>query len=309
MKPTKKQSQAFDYLINDTVEFLGYGGAAGGGKSYLGCLWLMQFGYYFPGTRYFIGRDSLKDTKASVLKTWTKLSKEANFKDYRFSDNYIIFNNGSEVELLDLSYYPQKDPLYERFGSKEYTAGWIEEAAPVHPMAFEVLKTRIGRWMNKELGVKKKILCTFNPRKTWVDSTFYRPFSKGEETETTKFIPALAKDNPHLDEDYIKTLQNLKDEATKQRLLYGNFDYDDDPSALINFKSIENIYTNNHIEKTGNKYIICDVARYGSDKAVIMVWDGLVLLEVKTFPISSLVDIQNCINAMRSKYQYQHQIV
>jgi phage terminase large subunit len=109
-------------------------------------------------------------------------------------------------------------------------------------MAFEVLKTRLGRWMNKEYNIKKKILCTFNPRKTWVDTFFYRPYKKKEESEESKFIFALAKDNPHLPEDYIKTLENLKDKATKERLLYGNFDYDDDPTSLISFDKIEGSY-------------------------------------------------------------------
>jgi hypothetical protein len=42
------------------------------------------------------------------------------------------------------------------------------------------------------------------------------------------FIPALATDNPHLDENYITQLQRA-DEITRQRLLFGNFDYDDTP--------------------------------------------------------------------------------
>ena len=85
-------------------------------------------GYYAPNTKYFIGRDSLKETRESVLHTWRKLSNQIGFKEWKYNDNHIYFNNGSEIEFLDLSYYPQKDPMYERFGSKEFTAGWIEEA-------------------------------------------------------------------------------------------------------------------------------------------------------------------------------------
>ena len=274
MIPTPKQTKALDYLTNDKTEFVGYGGAAGGGKSYLGCFWLMQLGYYAPGTKYFIGRDSLKDTKASVLKTWVKLANSINFKAYKFSYNLIIFDNGSEVELLDLSFYPQKEPLYERFGSKEYTAGWIEEAAPVHYMAFEILKSRIGRWMNKEYNIKKKILCTFNPRKTWVYNTFYKPFRDDCLTSDTIFIPALATDNQHLPDDYIETLKNLKDEVTKQRLLYGNFDYDDDPALLVDYDAINDMFTNSHVSE-GVKHISADLAMQGRDKFVAGLWSGM----------------------------------
>jgi len=303
MHPTKKQQEALKHLTDKTTEFVGYGGAAGGGKSYLGCYWLMQMGYYAPGSKYFIGRDSLKDTRASVIKTWGKLAKEIGFSQFDFKNDLIEFHNGSEVELLDLSFYPHKDPLFERFGSKEYTSGWIEEASQVHPQAFEILKTRVGRWMNED--IKKKILCTFNPKKNWVDTTFYRPFISNKLPTDTRFIYALPTDNPHLAKDYIETLRNLKDKATRERLLHGNFDYDDDPSALIDNEHIKSIWTNTHrekLEENSTKYIVADIARFGSDKAVISVWKGLMIIEMVVFETSSTTQIQNTINALRSKH-------
>lgn len=303
MNPTNKQKKALLYLTDYQTKYVGYGGAAGGGKSYLGCFWLMQLCFYAPGTRYFLGRDSLKDTRASVLKSFQKLASELKFTAYKLSDTGIIFSNGSEIEFIDLSFYPYKDPLFERFGSKEYTAGWIEEAGQAHPLAFEVLKTRVGRWQNDKFNIFPKILCTFNPKKNWIDSTFYRPFIKNEESDDTKFVYALPKDNPYLPKAYMETLENLKDKATRERLLNGNFDYDDDPNAMISYESIKAIWTNNHIkENQFDKHIICDVARFGSDKAIIVVWSGLVVKEFHIFDISKTTDIQLCINAMRQKY-------
>ena len=52
----------------------------------------------------------------------------------------------------------------------------------------------------------------------------------------------LPKDNPHLPDDYMRRLEELKDESTKQRLLYGNFDYDDDPTSLIDFGQITEMW-------------------------------------------------------------------
>ncbi len=301
---TRKQSNALRVLTDHTTEFLGYGGAAGGGKTYIGCYWLMMMGYYSPGTKYFIGRDSLKDTRGSVLHSWRKLSNEIDFHEWHYSDNHILFDNGTEIEFLDLSFYPQKDPMYERFGSKEFTSGWIEEASSVHYMAFEVLKSRIGRWLNKECNIKKKILCTFNPKKNWIDSTFYRPYVNKREAENTKFIFALATDNPFLPDDYIDTLRKIKDKATRERLLNGNFDYDDDPTTLISYESIKNLYSNTYV-KGGTKYIIADIARYGSDKAVITVWDGLILIDRVVFDVSATTEIQKAIQALRMKHEVQ----
>ena len=298
MELTKKQKQAIRLLTNNVTDYIGYGGSAGGGKSVLGCIWLMELGYYLPGAKFFIGRDSIKDTRASVLKTWSDIASKIGFTAYKFNDIGIIFDNGTEIELLDLTFYPYKDPLFERLGSKEYTAGWIEEASQVHYLAFEVLKTRVGRWKNET--VKSKILCTFNPKKNWVDSTFYRPFINKKESDVIRFIYALPTDNRYLSKDYIKRLHELKDEATKQRLLFGNFDYDDDPTALIEFNQISEMWEKPR--SSGVKYITADIARFGSDKAVIMVWQGYNIIEIVSFDISSTTLIQNAIRSLAVKH-------
>lgn len=302
--PTEKQTTALKILTDRQTEFVGYGGAAGGGKSYLGCYWLMQLGYYAPNTKYFIGRDSLKDTRDSVLQTWRKLSIELKFNKWSYADNTIIFSNGSIIDFLDLSFYPQKDPMFERFGSKEYTCGWIEEASQCHPLAFEILKTRIGRYMNDERKIKKKMLCTFNPRKNWVDTTFYRPFIEKKELPDTKFIYALPTDNKYLPSDYIETLRNLKDKATKERLLFGNFDYDDDPDTLIIYDKIIDLFTNLQVRnESGNKYITADIARMGSDKAVIFIWRGWEVIDMIEYEVSKTTELQKAITTMKVKHK------
>lgn len=301
MELTPKQKQALDYLTDNETSYVGYGGAAGGGKSVLGCKWLMEMAFYCPKTKYFIGRDNIKDTRASVLYTWSEIAQKIGFNKYEFTDSGIEFDNGSVIELLDLSFYPYKDPLFDRFGSKEYTMGWLEEAQQAHSLAFEVLKTRVGRWKNKELNLPAKILCTFNPSKNWIDDTFYRPFIKKQEAQDTKFVLALPTDNPHLPPEYIDRLRNLKDEVTKQRLLYGNFDYDNDPTTLIDYTAVKNIWTNSHVER-GKKYMTCDVARFGSDKAIILVWEGFVIIDYLVFDVSKTTEITQAINALRFKH-------
>lgn len=302
---TIKQLEAWDFLTNTDTKYVGYGGAAGGGKSYLGCDWLQTMCTALPESKWFIGRDSLKDTRESVLFTWRKLAKQKGLTDWIYRDNHIIFKNGSEIEFLDLSYYPQRDPLYERFGSKEYTGGWIEEAGNVHPMAFEVLKTRIGRWYNQEWNLVGKILITFNPKKNWLYGTFYRPYKNKQLDKYTAFIPALCGDNPYLSAEYIEGLKALKDEATKQRLLFGNFDYDDDPTCLLDYQAITAQFSNSHIQpdyRNGHRFITADIARYGSDRAIIMVWMGWVIVEYIILDKSATTQIQQIIMAYRTKY-------
>lgn len=303
---TPKQVQALDYLTDDVTKYMGYGGAAGGGKSILGVAYLSQLAYYAGGTKYFIGRDQIKATKTSVVQTWTKYCKSIGFNAYRFtSDDHIVVygKNGAEskIEFLDLSFQPQKDPMFERLGSKEYTAGWIEEAGQVHPLAFETLKTRVGRWYNEEFNILPKILCTFNPKKNWIDKTFYRPWKANNEESDTKFVFATVADNPHLPKSYVDSLRNLKDEVQKQRLLYGNFDYDDDPNALLDYKQISGIWNKDkHIK--GQKYLTCDVARFGSDNTVYAVWNGFTIVHIESDAYTSVKDVVNRIRILKKDH-------
>lgn len=301
-----KQEEALQVLLDkDTEEFL-YGGAAGGAKSWTGCCWLLFSCLKYPGTRWFIGREELKRITESTLITFYKVAaaygciSNVDFK-YNGQKNFIQFKNGSRIDLLELKKLP-RDPLYERFGSTEYTGGWIEEAGEIDFGAYDVLKTRIGRHYNDKFNLVGKLFITCNPKKNWLYTHFYLPAKNGTLEALKKYIVAFVQDNPHIDSGYIERLRRTKDKAKKERLLNGNWEYDDDPDALCGYDDIIAMYTNIHVRKTGIKYITADVARYGSDKARILVWDGWVVIESISFDISSTVEIQNAINALRRKH-------
>ena len=194
--------------------------------------------------------------------------------------NYIEFTNGSRIDLLDCDYKPS-DPNYERFGSLEYTGGWIEEAGEIKFGAFDVLKSRISRHLNKEFNLPPKMLITCNPNKDWLYRLIYRPHRKHELAKEYAFIQSLYNDNPHTAVEYGKMLSQIRDKATKQRLMFGNWEYDDDPNALIEYDAIVDMFTNT-AEHSNDKYLTADIARFGKAKTVIMLWKGLEVYKVVT---------------------------
>jgi hypothetical protein len=195
--------------------------------------------------------------------------------------NYIDFINGSRIDLLDLKFQPS-DPLYERYGSLEYTDGAIEEAGEVNALGKDVLGSRIGRHLNKEFNIRPTMAITGNPKKNWTYQDYYKPFKEGTLSKNIAFIQSLYSDNPHTAESYKKQLAQIKDKSTKERLMFGNWEYDDDPATMLPYDSIIDLFTN-PIEEHGPPYLTIDVARYGRDKSVIMLWKGLSVMKLWTF--------------------------
>ncbi len=306
-----KQDEALHILTDNTTEEFLYGGAAGGAKSWTGCVWLLFMCVLYPGTRWFIGREELKRVTESTLMTFYKVCKAYGFKEFRYNGVYhfIYFKNGSRIDLLELKFKPS-DPLYERFGSIEYTGGWIEEGGEIDFGAYDVLKTRIGRQYNELYNLIGKLFITCNPKKNWLYTTFYLPSKNGLLPSIMKYLAAFVQDNPAIDKGYIERLQRTKDKSKRERLLNGNWEYDDDPDALCQYDDITAIYKNVHVKKTGKKYITVDVARFGSDIARICVWDDWVVIEQIPYPISATTQISTTILALRTKHQIpNHQCI
>lgn len=279
LTPTLKQHECYQALENPEVEEVFFGGGAGGGKSWALCESRLVRALRYPGYKSFIGRNELKRLMQSTYITWLKVCKHHNIPDHMWrldgKYNVIEFINGSRIDLLDLKFLPVEDPLYERFGSLEYTDGAIEEAGEVHPLAHEVLKSRTNRHMNEELGLPANLLCTGNPKKNWTYHHFYNPWKKDMLPEQIRFIQSLYSDNPYTAASYGKTLSRIRDKSIRERLMNGNWEYEDDPAALIDFEALSDMFTNYlDPEEHYKKYITVDVARYGKDKTVVTLWEG-----------------------------------
>lgn len=299
----EKQEEALRILTDEITEEFMYGGAAGGAKSFTGSIWLGFMALLYPGTNWFIGRKELKRITESTLQTFFKVAKMYGFSDeFKFNaqKNYIKFKNGSKIDLLELKYLPS-DPYYERFGSTEYTGGWIEEAPECNFGAFDVLNTRVGRHLNDKYDIVAKILLTANPNKNWAKKEFYDLHRKKELSPVRKFLQCLVTENPFIESGYIERLKRTKDPAKKERLLKGNWEYSDDPNALVNYDAIQLAYRNDHL-RGGNYFLTADIARLGSDKAIILIWQGWKVVDYKTFEVSKTTEIQDAINDFRYKY-------
>lgn len=302
MKLLVKQQHAVFYLKDTVTEEVLYGGAAGGGKSALGCLWLMEMCQKYPGTRWLMGRSKLKNLKETTLNTFFELATALKLSEqftYRAQEHIIRFKNGSEILLKDLFRYPS-DPNFDSLGSLEITGAFIDECNQVAYNAWQIVKSRI-RYKLSQYSLIPKMLGSCNPAKNWTYKEFYKPRREGTLPHYRRFIQSLPTDNPHLHPTYLKSLLRL-DKNSRQRLYYGNWEYDDDPATLIDHDSIADYFNPAHLTPEGSKYLTIDVARKGRDKTVFRVWHGWLCIHREAMAKSGLDEVVARASALQQRF-------
>ena len=306
MKLTIKQTKALDILEDTQTNELLFGGGAGGGKSMLGCYWILKSAIKYPETRWLIGRAILKTLKETTLNSLFDVMKLQGLeKDYHYTlnltNNTLTLFNGSQILFKDLFQYPS-DPNFDELGSLEITGAFVDEANQITEKCKEILRSRI-RYKIDQYNLVPKILFTCNPAKNWTYIQFFKPHKDKTLPSNKAFIQALVTDNLNISLHYIEALKSL-DKVSRERLLYGNWEYDSDPAKLMEYDNILNIFTKKKVPDINEKkYISCDVARYGDDSTVILVWHNFKIISYKILKKSSIVEVANTIKELAGIYR------
>ena len=301
---TKKQSQCWKLLTDDKTNIVVYGGSAGGGKSYLGCLWISTICLQYPGIRTLIGRTVLQQLKTTTLNTLFEVLQLMGLKSgehytYNGQSNIITFNNKSEILLKDLAFQPS-DPNYDSLGGIEVSAIFVDEAAQVSHLCYSILKSRI-RYKLNQYKLIPKVLLTCNPGQNWIKKDFYLPYVHETLEPNKGFVPALPMDNPHLPSSYIEMLKGLPT-SQRRRLLEGDWNYMEEDDSLFDFDYISNSVFRSPPNPLDKKYMSVDVARFGMDRSVVMVWVGLVVVECLVFSKLSTTELSSQIRSLIEKH-------
>jgi hypothetical protein len=273
----EKQIEALNTLYDPDIREVLYGGSSGGGKSVLGAIWKIMNRASMPGSVGLVAREEFERLRDTTMQTYFGELNRLGFEqgtDYWYNGNrrVIEFWNGSIEYFREIRYLP-RDPYFDRLGSYNLTDVLLDEAQQIHWRAINVLKGRFRLLSGDGWQTYPKSLYTCNPAKNWIYTEFFEPHRKQTLGKTKAFIPALPTHNPHLPRSFLDNLLSA-DEVTRQRLYYGNFEYDDDPAVLCEFDMINDIFTNDHV-KPGKKRISSDLAMQGRDRFVAGSWHGL----------------------------------
>ena len=330
MQLNPKQVTALELFEgNETPEIL-FGGAAGGGKTVVLTYTPLKMVFRLPGCSILIGRSKLDTLKKTTLVTFFEVCSmqgiTSDMYNYNQQSNTITFFNGSQIILKDLFAYPS-DPNFDSLGSLETTANFIDEVSQITEKAKNMAMSRIRyrlrdwdkhgeltstmevikrdergeayEWRNSRGEITQGLLprqfMTCNPFKGWGYSQFYKPAMVGSLEKGKAFIASFVTDNQFISKHYAENLNKL-DELSRQRLLFGNWEYDDDLSKLFNYDRILDVFTNE--VNAGDYRIVADIARYGKDRTIIGVWSGMRCEKIITISRSSLTHVASEIEAL-----------
>ena len=165
---------------------------------------------------------------------------------------------------------------------------WIEEPInrkdSVHLSDFTELVRRL-----RSDKASLHLHLTFNPisKATWIYSILFKT-----QAYKTRALKTTYLDNhfrpPSEDEKY----QALKEIDYNEWNIYANGEWGEGrgEGRLFSDDSINDMFTNTFVKKTGKRYITADIA-FSNDKFVIMVWDGWVVIDCQVYDKAEPSDV------------------
>ena len=204
---THKQDQAFEYLTSPDSCHVLYGGAKGGGKSMLLCLWVFHWAMHLANNIFkidtishplpvgFIGRKQGVDFYKTTFETWKRIIPSNAYELKEQAKEIII---GKKVKIF-FGGLDDQDTV-NKFNSSEFAFFAIDQAEETGRMDLAVLQGSLRLKHNGKTPPYKQ-LYTANPAECWLKEDFItNPKAKHY------YVPALPSDNPHLPDDYNQTL-------------------------------------------------------------------------------------------------------
>lgn len=280
-EPFAKQKEYIDAVFSGRYKYLLYGGAVGGGKSYVTIAIIILLCKMFPGSRWAIVRKDLPTIKRNVIPTFNKIAPRPFCGDVNKTDWTVKCTNGSEI-----LFFPESitdDPELDRWKGLEVNGFVFEEANECQQKTFNKGIERAGRWNIPALKIQPPILImlTCNPSQSWVKEVFYNPWAAGKLEAPYFYLPAMMTDNPHLRPDYIESLKVLPDALYRQFVL-GDWNVSEDPMQIIPYQDLRNRLVDevDLVTLVGDEALGVDVGEMGDDATVFAHFRGSCCYEV-----------------------------
>lgn len=260
---SKRQGDAY----NAKEQFILYGGAKGGGKSWFLCVWVFAKCLAIPRNKVFFCRRRSVDFTNTTLETWKKCIPA---KAYRINEQKkkIFIYNGSVVDYGGLD-----DPLLiNALNSAEYGNVAIDQAEEIDMDSFASIRGTLRHKVKLDNGQimvpDYQVRLSANPAQCWLKDYFI-----GNPRQGFRYIKALPTDNPHLPTDYVQNLSEAFQHRPQLLAAYLHGSWDDlaGHDICIQPSAVEKAVERSIMGPVIKRIIVNDPARFGDDENVIYV--------------------------------------
>lgn len=141
-----KQRQVVDILRNTSrgsYTLVGYGGALGGGKTFLLAILAIYFSIYFPGNRIVVGRAVFAKLKTTTMEEFYKWLPPSFIHKKNETDNWCEIRLPHWPKGIVSKVFFRGFDNWGDFGSEQYGAVLLEEAHEISEMSARILFTRL----------------------------------------------------------------------------------------------------------------------------------------------------------------------
>lgn len=282
-----KAQKLFQAVLSDQYRAVFYGGAVRGGKSYNMLAALAVLLKRYPGSRAVIVRRDMTTLIRNTLPTCMKV----------FPSSLKLVNRSRYVwQLENDEGFPPSTVFFfgENYNQDKELARWdglevnFIVLDQIEELQYETLVKSFERCGSYVIPGRPTtdqplpiIMASCNPTSNWVKRVIYDRYVDHSLPKDWVYIPSKIWDNPHVPQSYIDGLEQLRniDPFEYRRRVEGVWEIRHSDLMLYEPDAIQDLFTNDFVE-AGNKYITADIALDGSDRFVIMVWDGWRCIDV-----------------------------
>ena len=198
-----KQDEAMNAIASEKYSFILFGGAMGGGKTFLGLSALLIMCEIFPKSRWCVIRENTEKLRTTTIPSLKKLNPSGKIRESPYEYTHP---NGSVIMFKGENYDNDKELMWLR--GLEVSGFLFEEINECQELTLSIAFGRAGRWESTPRP-KPIIIATCNPSKNWVKQQVYDKYINGTLSPKWLYITSKITDNPFLTEDYVENLKNM----------------------------------------------------------------------------------------------------